>query len=303
MLLLGLLSADDPGQDGRRRAVGGSTVPLQRSVAALASILALTAGGSAAYTVRPGDTLSEIARRAGVSMADLVRANGIDDPDHVVAGRTLSLPGGAPVASSGRSHVVVRGDTLSGIARRQGTTVAALVAANQLPNADHVRIGARLTVPPAGGAGSSTAVPGNLPLRLREAPERLALVSHFRHWARANGIAPDLLMATTWLESGWQNDVVSSVGAMGIGQLMPATVEFVRRDLIGVPSLDPRVPADNIRMSARYLRWLLSRTNGDVRTALAGYYQGPRSVQIHGPYPGTVRYVDDVLSLRHRFAG
>jgi N-acetylmuramoyl-L-alanine amidase len=108
-------------------------------------------------------------------------------------------------------------------------------------------------------------------------------------------------MATTWLESGWQNDVVSSVGAYGIGQLMPGTVRFIRTELIGLESLDPRVPEHNIRMSARYLRWLLERANGDVRLALAGYYQGPASVRAVGALPSTVAYVNGVLALRGRF--
>jgi soluble lytic murein transglycosylase-like protein len=123
----------------------------------------------------------------------------------------------------------------------------------------------------------------------------------FQKWAAANAIPADLLMATTYLESGWQNDVVSSVGAIGIGQLMPSTVRFIRGELIGVPNLDPRIPEHNIRMSARYLRFLLGHTGGDVRKALASYYQGPGSVQSIGLYDDTVQYVDGVLSLRSAF--
>jgi soluble lytic murein transglycosylase-like protein len=144
--------------------------------------------------------------------------------------------------------------------------------------------------------------PGGYPSRLRSSPERLALVPTFRHWAAANRLPSDLLMATTWLESGWQNGVVSRTGAVGIGQLMPDTVRFVRGDLIGVPSLDPRQPEHNIRMSARYLRWLVDQANGDLRLALGGYYQGPRSIRTVGPYDDTVAYIDGVLALRGRFA-
>ena len=155
---------------------------------------------------------------------------------------------------------------------------------------------------PGGSAQGAAQGPARYPQRLRQSPGRLALVPHFRHWAAANRIPADLLMAMTWLESGWQNGKVSSVGAIGIGQLMPGTVEFVREELIGVPTLDPRVPAENIRMSARYLRWLLARYGGDPRAALAGYYQGPGALDRHGPYPGTVTYVAAVLALRPRFA-
>jgi soluble lytic murein transglycosylase-like protein len=108
-------------------------------------------------------------------------------------------------------------------------------------------------------------------------------------------------MATTWLESGWQNNVVSSTGAFGIGQLMPGTAEFIREQLIGVPTLDVRVVDHNIRMSARYLKWLIDRAHGDERLALAAYYQGPHSVDVRGLLPETKAYVRGVLAIRHVF--
>ncbi|MDQ3462638.1 MAG: lytic transglycosylase domain-containing protein, partial [Actinomycetota bacterium] len=107
------------------------------------------------------------------------------------------------------------------------------------------------------------------------------------------------LMAMTWLESGWQNDVVSSAGAIGIGQLMPDTVTWLEDIVIREP-LDPHDPDDNIRMSARYLRWLLDRTGGDAATALAGYYQGLGAVRSSGVFPSTRVYVADVLFFRDR---
>ena len=214
-----------------------------RSLIAVLCVGALAVGGSAAYTVRSGDTLSGIARRLGVGVSELASANGIDDPNQIRIGESLRVP--------------------------------------------------------AGPAGQG---PSQYPLRLRQSPGRLALVPHFRHWAAANRIPADLLMATTWLESGWQNGKVSSVGAIGIGQLMPGTVDFIRTELIGVRSLDPRVPADNIRMSARYLRWLLGRYGGDTNAALAAYYQGPGSLARNGVYPSTVTYVAGVRALRPRFA-
>jgi soluble lytic murein transglycosylase-like protein len=261
--------------------------------ALLAGILALALGASAAYTVRPGDTLSGIAARFGVSALDLARANAITDPDRLFAGRTLTVPGAAAPAV-GQSHVVAAGDNLTTIARRYGVSLRSLADANRLDTRRVLGLGVRLTIP---GAAPSAGYPA----RLRQSAARLALVPHFQRWAAANAIPADLVMATTWLESGWQNQVTSSVGAYGIGQLMPATVQFVRTDLIGVPSLDPRVPEHNIRMSARYLRWLLDRAGGDVRLALAGYYQGPASVRAVGAFPGTVTYVDSVLALRSRF--
>lgn len=254
----------------------------------VAALLALALGGSAAYTVRPGDTLSAIARRTGTSVAALVRLNDLRDPNRIVAGSALRVPSSEHgEAGGGVEHVVTRGESLSMIAARHGTTVAAIVRASGLADANRIRAGMRLTIP----VSSTFSIPLS----------RRGLVPHFQRWARANGIPADLLMATCWLESGWQAEVVSRAGAVGVGQLMPGTTEFVRRRLIGVPSLDPRVPEHNIRMSARYLRFLIQRRGGDVRTALADYYQGPGSVDRTGVQPGTVRYVDGVQALRPRF--
>ena len=288
-----------------------------RPVAALAAIVLLASGASAAaghYTIRNGDTLSSIAGRHGVSTAALAEINGITDPARISAGRTLTRPGGAPAAggpppapASGTTHVVRPGETLSGIAARYGVTLRAIADANRIADVHLIRIGTHLTIPasdlaPSDGASRASAPRGtyrNLPSRLQASPGRLALVPVFEQWAAAYGVPTDLLMAMTWLESGWQNHVVSSVGARGIGQLMPDTVAFVN-DVLLRASLDPAVPEHNIRMSARYLRWLLDRTGGDVSLALAGYYQGLGSVRARGVFTSTTAYVRDVLALRDR---
>jgi soluble lytic murein transglycosylase-like protein len=211
----------------------------------------------------------------------------------VPVGAVLALAALLHVGGAGTGYRVQRGDTLSSIARRHGTTVDALVAANGIGDANRIRAGTRLAIP---GPDAS-----NLPAKLRRHPERLALLPHFDRAARDFGVPADLLKAVTWLESGWQNHKVSPVGAQGIGQLMPATVELTNDRLLAGARLDPAVPADNIRLSARFLRYLLDRTDGDSRQALAAYYQGLRSIQENGPKAHTVRYVADVTALRARF--
>lgn len=199
-------------------------------------------------------------------------------------------------------HVVAPGETLSGIAARYGTTVSALAAVNGVADADLVRHGSTLTVAGAPAAPVAAASPsgsfGGLPSRLQGSPRRLSYIPTFDRWAAATGVPADLLKAMTWHESGWQDGVVSSTGAVGVGQLMPDTVDFME-DLIGV-DLDPAVVDDNIRMSARYLRWLLDRF-GSVEDALAGYYQGPASIERQGPLGETRAYIDVVVALRRRF--
>jgi LysM repeat protein len=258
-----------------------------------------SSGGS--YVVRTGDSLSVIAARSGVSTAALAAANGITDHDRIYVGARLTIPAGtAAVAStsSSRSHVVASGDTLGAIAARYGSSVSAIAAANGISNPNLVQPGRRLSIP--SGAGQVAAASALLPDRIRNAPERLQLVSVFDRWAAEYGVPADLVKSIAWIESGWQNRVTSTVGAQGVGQLMPDTVDHMR-SVIGVSSLDPRVPDDNIRMMARYVRWLLDRSDGDLVHALAGYYQGPTSVAERGIYDGTDAYARGVLAWRYRF--
>ena len=70
---------------------------------------------------------------------------------------------------------------------------------------------------------------------------------------------------------------------------------------MGEPDLDPGVATDNIRMSAHLLRYLLDRSNGRVRTALASYYQGVNSVQAIGISSGANTYADAIMGRRHWF--
>jgi soluble lytic murein transglycosylase-like protein len=198
----------------------------------------------------------------------------------------------------GTAYTVRKGDTLSSIAARFGTTPAAIAKANALRNPNVVVIGRKLTIP---AATSTPGAPraGRLPVKLVAHPDRLALRPSFEHWAAHYGVPADLLEALAWVESGWQRTVVSKTGAVGIGQLQPATVDHVRL-LIGL-KLDPYNADQNIRMSARFLRFLLDSTGGDVSTTLAAYYQGLRSVRT-GPILGeTKQYVATVLALRPNF--
>lgn len=127
--------------------------------------VALVASAGAAYTVRSGDTLGEVAQRHGVSVRELARANDIADPDHIVVGQRLTIPGGdsdgaaAASRTSDRTHVVGRGETLGQIARRHGLSLRDLAAANGITNPSHVMAGALLRLsdspPPTPGTSGS----------------------------------------------------------------------------------------------------------------------------------------------------
>ncbi|CAM3966309.1 lytic transglycosylase domain-containing protein [Phaeobacter inhibens] len=106
-----------------------------------------------------------------------------------------------------------------------------------------------------------------------------------------------LFRANIEVESAYQQDAVSSAGAIGLGQLMPATA----RDL----GVDPRDPLQNLDGSARYLAMMLD-TFGDPRLALAAYNAGPDAVRQYGgipPYRETQNHVTRVMAVVARLEG
>ena len=115
----------------------------------------------------------------------------------------------------------------------------------------------------------------------------------FKAAARANRIEDAWLRAIAHAESGFQADAVSSKGAQGIMQLLPATaVEYRVKD--------PFSPAQSIQGGARYLGALLRRYKGDRQLAAAAYNAGIGTVARYGgvpPYAETRAYVAKVDAL------
>ena len=88
------------------------------------------------YTVRKGDTLDGIARAHGTTWQTLQKLNGIGNPNMIYTGQKIKLPGGA--TSSATVYTVRKGDTLSGIAAKHGTTWQALKKLNGIKNANMI---------------------------------------------------------------------------------------------------------------------------------------------------------------------
>lgn len=268
---------------------------------ALVALLAVAAFGSAdfdapsstavgaTYTVASGDTLTTIAAKAGVSLSDLVRANHLNDPNLILIGQVLVIPG-RPVARTPAGARSPRASAPTSAA--SAGSVRYLTTASLDPTC-HAPDSAWFT---AVAASDSTA---KVPKRLRQRPQRLALRPCFEAWAFHYGIPASLVEGLAWEESGWQNNVVSSANAYGIGQLTPPAIAFVQAE-IGRP-LSVAIPDQNIHMTARFLDYLLGQANGDVSQAVAGYYQGLTSVRQQGMLPETKQYVADVLYFSSLF--
>ena len=98
------------------------------------------------HVVAPGETLWVISRRYGVSIAAIVSANAIADPNVLVVGEALAIPLPRPEPAP-LTYVVRRGDTLAAIAGLFSTTVQSIALANQITDVNLVYVGQELVVP------------------------------------------------------------------------------------------------------------------------------------------------------------
>ncbi|MDQ1428014.1 MAG: hypothetical protein QOK39_1490 [Acidimicrobiaceae bacterium] len=245
-------------------------------------------GGHRSVKVEWGDSLWALSQRYGVDMEQLAAANHMNVSDVLLAGRTLSLPGGASGSAAGAT-AAAGSPASTKAAAKAGAAKAGSPSAD--PRAVQHTFCATYKAP--------TGPRGQLPSDLAASASRLGLRPVFAKWARAYGVPVDLMEGEAWQESGWSNDAVSAAGARGIGQLMPDTVVFVNQSL--GTHLNVGVASDNIRMMAAFLGYLLRATGGDTCRAVASYYQGLGTLQRYGVLPVSQVYVRAVLSLRPRF--
>lgn len=388
----------------RRRAATGTGATL--ALTAVTVAVAAPAHADTLYTVRTGDTVSHIAQRAGVSVAAISRANALADASRIRAGQVLSIPGAAAASPAPRAaasattgtvrttYAVAKGDTVSHIAARTGSSVAAIVAANHLDGRAFIRIGQVLTIPSASGAtaaavttvsatvatvptvkavsaptsvsrytvaagdtlsaiasrfgttvaavaaangldsrgliriGQGLDVPGatvatakplvgdtfagrtypavvvgaanvnKAALLATGVPSPAQMRALVASTARTLGVDPALALAVAYQESGFDQTSVSPANAIGTMQVIPSSGEWASQ--MAGRSLNLLNPQDNVTAGVLILRSLV-RTAPDLPSAIAGYYQGLTSVQKSGMFADTRRYVANVQTLMTRF--
>lgn len=108
--------------------------------------------------------------------------------------------------------------------------------------------------------------------------------------AKSAGLPEAFVRSVARVESGFQQNAVSSRGAIGLMQLMPKTAASL--------GVNPKLAVENAQGGALYLRFLLRRYHGNSALALAAYNAGPGAVERFGdipPYEETRRYVVKVL--------
>jgi LysM repeat protein len=261
----------------------------------------------ARYTVQWGDTLTAIANRYHVGLGRLARANGLRVRGILISGTTLRIPGHGhvrtrahhlrarrhhhrPAGAGWRGRYRVRsGDTLTAIGSRFGVGLRRLARANGL----HVRglliTGTRLRVPLHRGGGGASPAP---------IPAPWSVGWSIDHWSAHYGVDPHLVRAVAWQESGFHTSAVSVAGAWGVMQVTPDTWAFVESGVIGAPVA--HTPDGGIRVGVAFLRHLLVTFGGNVRLAVAAYYQGETATRMFGVLPVSKPYVANVLALRTR---
>jgi LysM repeat protein len=290
------------------------TPPVNPAPSSPGTTSAPAATGGGGYRVAPGDTLSAIAARQGVSLGSLAAVNGLKLDSWVIQGTTLKLPapGSAPVAQAPAqgapeamgAYKVRVGDTLSGLAAAARVPAAQMAYMNGLNPTAQLVAGTIIKLPtgaainPTTPAPARTIVPQAAPMA---SPGRLS-AGQVGTLAAQSGAPSSLASAIAWQESGFNNAMISPANARGVMQVMPGTWSWVQSNLSRA-RLDPSSPTDNVKAGSLYLAHLLRETNGDPALAAAGYYQGLASVRRIGMLPETQRYVANVLALRGRFGG
>jgi soluble lytic murein transglycosylase-like protein len=209
--------------------------------------------------------------------------------DTLLIGASVVLPGGTEQASAApaATYTVRAGDTLSAIAMRYRVSLGALADINHLALSDPLLVGTGLAIPQETLDGGETYA-------------RSSVRDSLAFWAAHYGVDAKFATALAWMESGFNNDLVSTAGAVGVMQITPATWDYVEQVLL-LGRKVPHTPDGNVRIGVALLHHLLNVYGGDERRVLAAYYQGPRSLQVQGFLPGTDQYVADVLALAQRF--
>jgi LysM repeat protein len=244
-----------------------SAAPTQAPAVAPSSSTAPTpvTPASGSYTIRSGDTLTSIAAKNNVSLADLMQANNLKATSTIYAGKKLTLPGAVAPASSSAPTALVPSTFLNytypeAVVAQANVNKAALMAA-PVPSAAQMK-----------QIISST--------------------------ASKMGVDPSLALAFAWQESGFNAQAVSPANAIGAMQVIPQSGEWAS-DLVG-RHLNLLDPYDNVTAGVAIIRALVS-TSDSEENAIAGYYQGQTSVSRYGMYPDTKDYVAAVKANQALF--
>ncbi|HWU33553.1 MAG TPA: transglycosylase SLT domain-containing protein, partial [Marmoricola sp.] len=219
-------------------------------------------------------------------------------------------------------RTVVRGDTLYSLAVHYRAWTSEIASLNQVST---LRPGQRIRIPivvsvmrEAERAAIARAVKAASasPHRTTRHARRLSYAQRmraagWRNWtmnrsqirgtiiatARHHRVDPKLALAIGWQESGWQQPLISSAGAIGVMQLLPSTASWM--GFYAGRALNPRHTRDNILAGVLFLKYLGNLAGPNHRgQIIAGYYQGLTALgRKRFWYSDTKRYVRSVSAI------
>ena len=258
----------------RSRPVRRLLAVVTAGAAASAAAVVLTPAGASAddgalpdgrhvrhYTVRPGDTATELAVRFHAWTTELISHNHLGSGAALQVGQSLEIP---VVTSAARAD----GDRSPARAER----------ATPEPRHPQTRATRQRRLPAAD-------------------PSRSSVRAEVVRAAHYYGVDPQLALAVSWQEAGWQMHHVSSAGAVGAMQVLPDTAEWM--SLYAGRDLKLRNTRDNIAAGVLMLDVLRPMTSSRAHQ-IGAYYQGPGAVRDHGLYAETRAYVASVQAIKHR---
>jgi len=263
-----------PGQVLRLPGAAGEARPAS-SPSTSASPRATSASAASTVTVRAGDTLTDIAARHGVSVADIARANGLADTRLIYPGQKLRLTGSAPASRAAAPKALDR--------PYDESTIGDHRAGEKVPDTFlHYRY--------SDGIARSAAANRDY-LAETDVPSRSAMRDLIVRTSERHGVDPTLMLALSYQESGWNHRAVSPANAIGAMQVIPSSGQWAS-GLVG-RELNLLDPQDNVTAGVVIMRTLL-RSAGSTDEAIGGYYQGLASVRQHGLFPDTRQYVRNI---------
>jgi soluble lytic murein transglycosylase-like protein len=275
---------------------GAGSRSRRQGAAVLAVVAALAAGGFAdsGHLVAPGESLFTIARTYATTPQAIAQANHLANPNLIFIGTLLRIPSSpappalkpapaAPLpqpAPQAVTYTVKRGDSLITIAVHYAVTPGVLATLNGIARPNLIQVGKVLKIP---------------------VPPPATVETLLEKYAAKYRVEPALIKALAWQESGWQQQVISDMGAVGVMQIMPETGRFTG-DIILQRVVDTANLEHNVEAGVAFFAYLVRLAKGNVALAVAGYYQGLRSVVQDGMQADTKRYLANVMALRQRFS-
>jgi LysM repeat protein len=273
-------------------------------------VLPASAAADYSHVVQRGETLTSVAAVDGLSIEAIAQANRISPQTELVAGQILLIPprNAESAAVSTATTKVTQPTKTAAVAT---TTESDATETSSDPDSDGDTDASTQTDTSTKTATVQTKAtaytrPSTPTTGSRGTPQptpQLVSSGDIAAIAAQNGVPASLAEAIAWQESGWNNDEVSGIGAVGVMQIVPSTWTWIDQYLTPSAPLGTTSAAENVRAGVLLLHELLTVTGDSYAMAIAGYYQGLASVKAHGMYPDTRQYVNDVLALQQRFGG